>query len=70
MTSPTKNSKSRTFQLKKKLIRRLPASLGGLKSSLAQLAGELWWCKVMQEKWLSWVLKGNQPAPKVLRSLG
>jgi len=30
-------------------------------SFLAQLAGELWWCKVMVKKWLTWVLKVNPP---------
>jgi len=30
----------------------LPASFEGLNSSLAQLAGKLWSCKVMAKKWL------------------
>ena len=34
--------------------RRLSAYLEGLDSFLAQLAGELWWCKVKQEKWLKY----------------
>jgi len=44
--------------------RRIVAPFEGLNSSLAQLAGELWSCKVMVIKCLTWVLKENQPSSK------
>jgi len=53
------HEKSKTFQLKKISTRRLPASLEGLNSSLAHLAGELWWGKVTQKNWLIWDFRGK-----------
>jgi len=46
MTSPAKNPKH--SNIKKIETTRLPTSLEGLNSSLAQSASELWWCKVTQ----------------------
>jgi len=51
MTSPIKNPKHSILNIS---TRRLSAYLEGLDSFLAQLAGELWWCKVKQEKWLKY----------------
>jgi len=48
--------------------RRLAASLEGLNSSLAQLAGELQSCKVMVNKWLTWVSKVNPPSSKGVKN--
>jgi len=39
--------------------RRLATCFEGLNSSLAQLPGELWNCKVMAKKWLTQVLKAK-----------
>jgi len=48
MTSPT-NPKSRTYQFKKTQTKRLIASFEGWNSSLAQLPGKLWSCKVARK---------------------
>jgi len=45
MTSPTKKTKSKTFQFFSMQTVRLAASFEGLNSSLAQSPGELWSCK-------------------------
>jgi len=49
----------------------LSTSSEGLNNSLAKSAGELWWCKMMPEMWLTWIFKVQvyrTPVPNVLTS--
>jgi len=49
--------------------RRHSASFARLNSSQAQMARELWWCKVTAKKWLTRTFKGkNNPEPEVIVS--
>jgi len=56
LMSPTKQLNPKLSNFQKIPARRLATSFERLNSSLAQLAGELWWCKVMANKWFTQVL--------------